>query len=91
MNALICKQILALLEAETRDQCPFHWSYLVSVPLPLYLKMAAYQYFLSCLANFGGVFRQTHLGQGQRAQGRWEIWVQTESVSTLSAREWRSL
>lgn len=54
MNALICKQILALLQAETRDQCPFHWSYLVSVPLPLYLKMAVYQYFLSCLANFGG-------------------------------------
>lgn len=33
----------------------------------------------------------THPGQGRRARGRCEIWVQTESVSTLSLREGCSL
>lgn len=31
----ICKHILAQFPAATSNQCPPHWSYLVSVPLPL--------------------------------------------------------
>lgn len=34
-NVQICTHILAQFPAATRNQCPSHWSYLVSVPLPL--------------------------------------------------------
>lgn len=86
------KHILFQFRVLTRNQCPRHWSHLVSAPLPpFYLRMAVYQCLLSCLSDPDRAFRLSHLGQGRRARARWEIWVQTESVSTLSLREGRSL
>lgn len=72
MNALICKQILAL--SRNRKINTAFIGHIQCQCLSLfYLKMAAYQCSLSCLAKFGGAFGQTHLGQGQRPRRRWEI------------------
>lgn len=46
---------------------PPHWSYLTSVPLPLFISRRLYQCYLSCLTDFGVVSRPTHLGQGRGA------------------------